>query len=189
MNDMNSTLYIYDKDSLNSLKSALNEYKFFSIAYLFHLCDTLPELNDMIAGIFDRTIIDITNLITDGNYYRIFCERYLYILSENIPELHFCMDYKVFDKFTERFPYFFEEEDINWEFHSFEDSEEQAESITTSQPNIYSTIYTYGEMSVAKRLHDAGTLISLSDLVDQCEGISFQYNLGRISKILESQEI
>lgn len=186
---MNPTLYIYDKDSLNNLRSALNEYKFFSIAYLFRLCDTLPELNDVVTGVFDRTIIDITNLITDGNYYRIFCERYLYILSENIPELHFCMNYEVLDKFTERFPYFFEEEDINWEFHNFEDSEGQVETPTTVHPNIYSTIYTYGEMSVAKRLHDAGTLISLSDLVDQCEGISFQYNLGRISKILESQEI
>lgn len=110
---MNPTLYIYDKDSLNNLRSALNEYNFFSIAYLFRLCDTLPELNDVVTGVFDRTIIDITNLITDGNYYRIFCERYLYILSENIPELHFCMNYEVLDKFTERFPYFFEEEDIN----------------------------------------------------------------------------
>lgn len=186
---MNPTLYIYDKKSLCNLRSTLSEYKFFGIAYLFHLCDTLPELSDMISGMFDKTIIDITNLITDGNYYRIFCERYLYILSENISELHFCMDYKAFDKFVERFPYFFEDEDINWEFHNFEGSEEQTEPLTTPQPNMYSTIYTYDEISVAKRLHDAGTLISLSDLVDQCEGISFQYNLGRISKTLESQEI
>jgi len=189
MNRMNSTLYIYGEKSLNSLKSALNEYKFFSIAYLFHLCDTLPELSDMIAGTFDKTIIDITNLVTDGNYYRIFSERYLYILSENIPELHFCMNYKVLDKFTEQFPYFFEDADINWNFHNFEDTEEQAKSITTLYPDIYSTIYTYKEISVAKGLHDAGTLISLSDLIDQCEGISFQYNLERISKILESQAI
>ena len=72
MNDMNSTLYIYDGKNLNGLKSTLNEYKFFSIAYLFHMCDTLPELSDIIAGTFDKTVIDITNLITDGNYYRIF---------------------------------------------------------------------------------------------------------------------
>ena len=189
MNKMNSTLYIYDVKNLNGLKSTLNEYKFFSIAYLFHMCDTLPELSDIIAGAFDKTVIDITNLITDGNYYRIFSERYLYILSENIPDLHFCMNYKVFDKFTERFPYFFEETNTNWDFHDFEGVEEQVEPFATSNLNSNSIIYTYNEISAAKGLHEAGTLISLSDLIDQCEGISFQYNLGKISKILESQQI
>lgn len=140
MNKMNSTLYIYDGKNLNGLKSTLNEYKFFSIAYLFHMCDTLPELSDIIAGAFDKTVIDITNLITDGNYYRIFSERYLYILSENIPDLHFCMNYKVFDKFTERFPYFFEEANTNWDFHDFEGVEEQVEPFATSNLNSNSII-------------------------------------------------
>lgn len=186
---MTSKLYIYGGKKLNDLKSTLNEYNFLSIAYLFHICDTLPELSNMIAGKFDKTVIDITNLIADGNYYRIFSERYLYILSINNSDLHFCMNYKSFDKFSEQFPYFFEETDTNWDFHDSKDVEGQVEPLATSNSNTNSTIYTYSETSVARELHDAGRLISLSDLIDQCEGISFQYNLRRISKILESQEI
>ena len=72
MNDMNPTLYIYNDKTLNNLKSTLEEYKFISIAYLFHLCDTLPELGDIIEGSFEKAVVDITNLVKDGNYYRIF---------------------------------------------------------------------------------------------------------------------
>lgn len=187
---MNSTIYIYNNNTLNELKSALVEYRFFSIAYLFHLCDTLPELEGIIQNLLGKTVVDITNLVKDGNYYRIFSERYLYVLSENIPELYFCINYNVFDKFTEQFPHFFEEANINWSFNEdIEKPKEQSLSLTKLDPSTYSTIYTYEETSIVKGLHEAGTLISLSDLIDTCEGISFQYNIEKISKILESQDI
>lgn len=190
MNDMNPTLYIYNDKTLNNLKSTLEEYKFISIAYLFHLCDTLPELGDIIEGSFEKAVVDITNLVKDGNYYRIFSERYLYILSENIPELYFCINYNVFDRLFKQFPHFFEEGDINWSFNDdIEEPKEQAVTLTKLNPSGYSTIYTYKEISTVKGLYEAGTLISLSDLVDQCEGISFRYNIEKISQILESQNI
>lgn len=184
---MGSTLFIYNEKTIGDLKSALKEYKFISIAYLFHLCDNLPDITDKVSNLFDKVIIDITNLVIDGSYYRIFSERYLYTLAETIPESCFCMNYNIFDRFSEQFPYFFQETDINWKFHdTTEKPDGQTNPLTVFHPN---TIYFYKEISIPKKLHEAGNLISLSNLIDQCEGIFVQYNFGRISQIFESQAI
>lgn len=190
MNNTNIRLYVCNDGTLKDLKSTLVEYQFFSIAYFFYLFDNLSDFEEVIKDDFGKAIIDITNLIRDGNYLKIFSERYLYLLYENFSEIHFCINQNVSKHFFEDFPYFFGEEDINWDFNK--DDEKRNENHSPSRKTnheIYSTIYTYKNISTAQRLHEAGNLISLSDLVDVCEEISFQYNTKRVYKALDGQDI
>ena len=44
---MDSILYVYDTTSLSNLRNKLNDYKFYSIAYFFHIGDTLDNLYEL----------------------------------------------------------------------------------------------------------------------------------------------
>lgn len=48
---------------------------------------------------------------------------------------------------------------------------------------------TYTNTEKIKECYKTGEIISLSNLIDECEGISFRYNIDNIRKTLESQNI
>jgi len=163
----------------------MQEFRFISIAHFIHVCGTIEELVDLNASDVDSTIIDITNLIKDGTYYKIFTERYLWTLSENFENVHFSIQSNCMDSFRERFPYLFDESDINLDYKN-EESEEvsQGKLIKTNSPL---KIYTYKNQATIKVLYKDQAAVSLSHLMEECESISFRYNLDNIKHtILES---
>lgn len=71
---MDSILYVYDTTSLSNLRNKLNDYKFYSIAYFFNIGDTLDNLYELDLERFEKSVVDLTNLVKDNNFYKIFSE-------------------------------------------------------------------------------------------------------------------
>ena len=185
---MKTVLYVYDVKNLKLLQEELRDFRFLSIAYFIHACNTIEELELMDAKAVDDSVIDITNIIKDDNYYRIFTERYLWTLSENFENVHFCLQSDYLSSFKERLPYFFNKENVNLDFHKVNNDDDDAvgKELKISTPL---GLYSYKNPDIAKNLRKEGSLISLSNLVEECEGIVFRYNIDNITRTIEEKEI
>ena len=186
---MDSILYVYDTTKLSDLRKRLNNYKFYSIAYCFNKSDTLDNLYTMDLEQFQKSVIDLTNLVRDNNINKIFSERYILALCCSVEEIQFCINCDLIEKFAEQFPYLFDDEHINYEFQKNTEREiSEPESLSANIANAL-ILNTYTNTEKIKECYKAGEIISLSNLIDECEGISFRYNIDNICKTLESQNI
>ncbi|MBU3175238.1 AAA family ATPase [Clostridium estertheticum] len=184
---MNPNLYVYDQNKLNNLQGKLSEYKFVSIAYFLYICDVLTDMDELVAEDVDNSIIDITNMIKDSNYYKVFTERYLRTLVEEYENVHFCLKAEYLTSFQEFFPYFFNEEDINTEFcDEIIEREKEEKEYEEYRPL---SLYVYKNIDTVQKLHEEGTLISISSLVENYEGILLQYSIDKISCMIKDKEI
>jgi len=182
---MELILYVYNINNLKSMRNIMNEYRFCSIARFIH--NTLEELIEIEASEIDNTIIDITNLIKDGAYYRVFTERYLWTLTENFQNVHLSLQDDCLEIFKEKFPYFIDEDKINYDFQVVAD-----ENVALSKKNrkhLPLDLFVYKNQATIKKLYNAGSAISLSNLVDECESIVFKYNLQNINCTITEKEI
>lgn len=186
---MNSILYVYNTTKLRDLRKQLNDYKFYSIAYFFQKSDTLSNLYKIDLKQFEKSVVDLTNLVKDNNFYKIFSEQYILTLCNSIEEIHFCINYDLIDKLTEQFPYLFDDEHINFEFQK--NTEKDIAKTELLSANIESTLMlnTYTNTEKIKEYYKSGNIILLSSLIDECEGISFRYSIDNIRKTLQSHNI
>lgn len=183
---MDSTLYIYNVEKLELLKEDLSDFQFLSIAYLIHISSTIEDLVEVDTSDINNSIIDITNLVKDGNYYRIFAERYLWTLSNDFENVHFSLQSKYLDSFKEMFPYFIDEEQINYNFMNTDgDNGLSDKKFKIHEPLV---LYLYKDISTINKLYEKGLSISLSNLIDESEGIVFKYNLKTINQIMADKE-
>lgn len=189
MSNMNAILYVYDTAGLSDLRNELNDYKFYSIAHFLNMGDTLDNICKTDLKQFEKSVIDLTNLVKDNNFYKIFSERYILTLCGSIKDVHFCINYNLLGKLMEQFPYLFDNEHVNCKFQK--NTEKEMLSPKLLRGNIASTLILniYRNTEKIKERYKAGEIISLSNLIDECEGISFRYNIDSIHKILESQNI
>ena len=136
MSDMDSILYVYDTTKLSDLRKQLNDYKFYSIAYCFNKGDTLDNLYDMDLEQFEKSVIDLTNLVRDNNINKIFSERYILALCCSVEEIQFCINCDLIEKFAEQFPYLFDDEHIDYEFQKNTEREiSEPESLSANIAN------------------------------------------------------
>jgi ATP-dependent Clp protease ATP-binding subunit ClpC len=183
---MKTVLYVYDVKNLKLLQEELRDFHFLSIAYFIHASNTIEELELMDAKAVNDSVIDITNIIKDDNYYRIFTERYLWTLSKNFENVHFCLQSDYFSLFKERFPYFFDKDNVNLDFQKVNSDDGGGKELKICTPL---GLYAYKNPDVAKNLRKEGSLISLSNLVEECEGIVFRYNIDNITRTIAEKEI
>jgi energy-coupling factor transporter ATP-binding protein EcfA2 len=184
---MRAILYVYDIEDLNLLQEKLSNSRFISIAYLIHISNTVEDLTEMDPVDINNSVIDITNIIKDGNYFRIFTERYLLILSDNFENVNFCIQSSYLNSFKEMFPYFFEEENINHDFHNTDDDHELSNKVFEIHTPL--TLYAYKNLVTIKKLYKDGCSISLGNLIEESEGIVFKYNLKNIGRTIVEKEI
>lgn len=167
------------------MRDSLYGFRFFSIAYFIHISNTVEELVEMDATDINNSIIDITNLVKDGNYYRIFTERYLWALTEKFENVHFSLQSQFLDPFNNMFPYHFDE--VNYDFQKVEEDYE----ISGKELPLHAPLelYVYKKPATIKKLYKDGASISLSNLVEECEGIVFRYNLENIVRVISEKGI
>ena len=117
-------------------------------------------------------------LIKDGTYYRIFTERYLWTLGGSFRNVHFCINTDCIESFRERFPYVFNDADINYDFISCDnDAIKSTKELTIHTPL---ELYTYDSHATIEKLYKNGSALSLSNLMEECDGVVFKYNLDNI---------
>lgn len=187
---MNPILYVYDQNKLDKLQEKLSEYRFVSIAYLLYKCDLLTDMGNLVSEDVDNTIIDITNVIKDSNYYRIFTERYLLTLVEEYENVHFCLNAELLTSFQELFPYFFDEKDVNTEFYDDiierENREKEEKEYRKCCPL---SLCVYKNPATVQKLHEEGTLIPISSLVENYEGVLLRYSIDKIACMIKDKKI
>ena len=176
---MCALLYVYDIKNLKLMKETMSNFQFFSIGDLLHLSNTVEELIKMDADDIDHAIIDITNLIKDGTYYRIFTERYLRTLNEHFESIHFSLQTEFLVSFKEWFPYFFDDEEINYDFKTNANDDVVLRKEIKMHPPL--SLFVYKNQEIIKKLYKNESAISLSNLMEECESIVFKYNLENIS--------
>ena len=184
---MSEMLYVYNSNNLKLLKEALKEYKFISIGHLLHEYKLIEDLSSLDSGSLNKAVLDISNIVKDGNFFRVFTEGYLRTLIEGFEGIRFCLQSKYFELFEEMFPYFFNEEEINYDFKSIDDTLK----LTSTKFEIPSPkeLYVYEEVSTIKKLYGTGASISLSCLVREHVGLGFTYNIDTITHTIRENKI
>ncbi|OBR91576.1 chaperone protein ClpB [Clostridium ragsdalei P11] len=187
---MSPVLYVYEKNKLKKLQEKLSGYRFASIAYLLYKCDSLADMDKLVTEDIDNTIVDITNMIKDGNYYRTFTERYFWTLVEEYENVHFCLNAEFLTSFLELFPYFFNEKDINTEFcNDIIEREYREEEEKEYEKCCPLSLYVYKNHGTVQKLHEDGTLIPISSVIENYQGVLLQYNIDKIACIIKDEEI
>lgn len=186
---MNSILYVYDYHNLKQIQSDYPKCKFLSIGNLLYLSDTTDGLADLDETEINDSFIDITNLVKDGNFFKIFTERYLRTICDQFENINFCLHTNYLDQFINNFPYFFDESEINYKYRDNEDVQES--KITEKQIHTHPPIdlYIYKDIATINKLFNENNAISLSNLINECEGILLKYDFNNINCIFEEKEI
>lgn len=186
---MKSSLYVYDIKNLELMKETMAQNRIISIAYFMNISSSVDDIIEMDSSEVTDTIIDITNLIQDYNISRLFSERYLWAIINNFEDIHFSIQSNYFERFGEMYPYFFNEDEINYKFNSH--AIEDPEKVKSQETKIFSPLilYTYRNLETIRELYEGGMAISLAHLLQEGEGISFKYNIEDISKTIKEKEI
>lgn len=188
MSNMGSFLYVYSVDNFRKLEEKLRDYDFYSIAHLFLLYDSLDKLTELEASDISNSIIDITNVVIDNCFHMTFTERYLEMLLEKFDNVHFCMQSDQLEVFCNRYRYLFDDESIISEFCT-QESENTQNEIKDLRICLPVELYLYKNMTSVEKFYKDGILVPLSKLVDECEGMTFRYNIESISNAIEENGV
>lgn len=186
---MNSLLYVYNTENLESMQDTLSEFRFTSIAHFLNISSSVDDITEMDSCEVNDTILDITNLIQDYNTSRVFYERYLWAIIDNFENIHFSIKSDYLKLFKEMYPYLFIDDEINYDFDS--PATEDVEKVKNQDTMLFSPLilYTYRNLETIRDLYEKGTAISLAPLLQEGGGISFKYNIENINRTIKEEEI
>lgn len=181
-------LFVYNGlESLNQLRRNLSECKFYSIAYFYNKYDRFENIYQ-IEDDFDNIVIDITNVIYDNTIGRLLTERYILKLNE-LSNVFFCVEANAYLKLLKTYPLLFDEECISQEYNIKEapnPEHEQNREIKRIEPTI---LYIYEKTKSKEKSFLGSSVTTLSNLIDDAEGILLSYNTQRIKNYIEQNQI
>lgn len=176
-------LYIYDIKNINQMKKDMNDYQFCSFSRLLNECDNINNLCEMA---YDFLIIDITNLIRDSSLNNLFYERYLTDLLDTSDNIHFSLQSDLLDDFKIKYPMLIDDNKINYNYVVNMNINSTGELLEAVKQN---TLYTYENNTTMLNFINQQKVISFSNLINEDNGISLQYNTDKIRDLLVSEEI
>lgn len=186
---MESSLYVYNIQNLKKMQETMSKYHIVGIAYFMNIHSSVDDIIEMDSHEVNNIILDVTNLIQDYNISRIFSERYLWAIIDKFEDVHFSIQSNYFKYIKEMYPYFFSEDEINYDFasHAIDDSE----GIKNEETELVSplTLYTYRNLETIRDLNEKGLAISLAYLLQEGEGIVFKYDIENINKTIKEEMI
>ena len=181
---MSVALYLYCEEKLSLLKEHLSEYSFFDIAHFLDEYETIEDVKNLDEADYSKLVIDISDLIQDGTYYRVFTSRYIRALG-NLNEAAFCMRSSLALVFETRFPYLFSEFDVDSTFEEKEVSTKiEPEPITIKRFSLFKYKKTSDWDEQTKK-----TIVTLADIINECDTLSIKYNIDEIEKAITESEI
>lgn len=184
---MQNVLFVYNGlDSLHQLKQRLSDLDFYSIAYFYNEYDSIDKIND-IEDDYDDIVIDISNVMYD-NANIFFSERYISKLNE-LKNVYFCIDTSAYKILRNKYPLLFDEEYICQEFNNESTSNielEQEQDIKILTP---AELYIYEKRNDEEGFRINAHASTLSNIIDNSEGIFLSYNCKKIKEFIESEKI
>lgn len=182
-------LYIYDINELNAMREAMEEYTFYSIAHILQANENINELDKVID--ISHAVIDITSLIHDNSYYQIFIDKYLVGLYEISEEIHFSLQTEALGAFKKKLPHLIDDDEIDYSYQIKKKKIEEKVDVFENKIIKSATlpIYTYKSIADIVNFIEVEAIISLSDLLEDNKGISFNYDSEKTKHILETNDI
>lgn len=186
---MQPTLYVYSIQNLKYMQETMSQYRIISVANFMNISSSVDEIIEVDSYEVNYTILDITNIIQDNNISRVFFERYLWAIINNFEDIHFSIQSNYLKKFKKMYPYFFSEDEINYDFSL--PSIENYEEINSPETKLFFTLilYTYRNQETIKQLTEKGLAISITYLLQESEGITFKYNIEDIRRTIKEEKI
>jgi len=180
-------LYVYDIQKLKEMQEVMSDYQFSSFAFFLNKYNNAQSLRNESIDEDLNQVIDITNWFRDSMTDSIPIENYIIALHETYPNIRFAIQGSHFYSFEKIFPYFFDEDEISFEFQLSPVKSTIFEK--TIDTKILSSLYTYKSPVTIKKLYDEGHAISLSNLMEDFKSLSFNYNLDSIKAVIEREKI
>lgn len=171
------------------MQEQLSGFQFVSISYIFNLYDSPDDIFKYRPSSVNNTIIDITNLIRDNHSNLIIIETYLKKVTEDFLNVHLSIQYDYLMNFKEKFPYFFCEDSMNFDFNipSTEISEGIIE-LRKLEPSL-KFLYTYSSQEEIIEFLGDNSIISLAHLIQESDGLTYRYNIEDINRIIKERKI
>lgn len=176
-------LYIYDIKNINQMKKDMKNYKFYSFSRLLNECE---NINNLYGMNYNSLVIDITILIRDSSLNDLFCERYLTVLLDTSDNIHFSLQSDLLDDFKIKYPMLIDDDKINYNYVGETDINSTIELLETVKPNV---LYMYENNTTMLNFINQQKAIYISNLIDEDNGVSLQYNTDKIKKLLVSKNI
>ena len=182
---MEYCLFVYNGlDSLSKLRHNLSEFEFYSIAYFYNEYDRFENIYQ-IEEDYNNIIIDITNVIYDNSTGRLLTERYISKLNE-LSNVYFCIESVAYLKLIKEFPLLFDDDSISQEYNIMDaPNPKQEQEIKRIEPKV---LFTYEKNKETEKMVVNSSVTTLSNLIDDTEGIILNYNTQRIKKFFEQNK-
>lgn len=181
---MKKTLYVYDSQNLEKMKQSLVDYSFSSLTNLIHKYNELSDIQHLESNQIQNQVFDITNIVLSEFYYRPFIERYLLTIADyEFENVFFCIQKKYLVILEEKFPFLFDEEEIDYLFTYQEEKSDT--STEKTEIKIYPPIelFVYEKIETINRMKTNKETISLSTILNAYndETLNFNLNIKEIS--------
>ena len=127
-------------------------------------------------------------MIYDNTIGRLLTERYILKLNE-LSNVFFCVEANAYLKLLKTYPLLFDEECISQEYNIKEapnPEHEQNREIKRIEPTI---LYIYEKTKSKEKSFLGSSVTTLSNLIDDAEGILLSYNTQRIKNYIEQNQI
>lgn len=177
-------LYLYCDEKLESLMNQLQDYSFYDIAYFLDICNTVEAVKMLDKSEYNKIVIDISDIIQEAMYYRIFTAQYIRALGK-LNDVAFCMRKELISILKMKFPFLFFQCDIDKSF-----SEQDFHEPLQIDPSVIKQLrlFTYENVDNIEQ-NENQSIISFSDVIDEWNNLSIQYDISAIEKTIEKNHI
>jgi len=178
-------LYVYD--NLSKFRQDMKGHPIYSVTYFFAFYSNVQELSNIGEDEFNDCVIDLS-IIAHENVSSLFVEQYLYKLENIITSVSFCVDARFLSVFRERFPFMFDDDQINMTCEFKENTEKEGSNGRSIAQFIPVSLYTYDDFNTLKKTADVPKFISLANLLEESQGALFGYHIPSIDSFLSTIE-
>ncbi|MBA2862917.1 AAA family ATPase [Methanococcus maripaludis] len=178
-------LYVYDIDSLETLKKELNEYKIITLSSIIVEAPMIEDIEDLEL---QNNAVDITNVFYDtfysNKYGKSLLERYILELNDNFPEIVYTIDSNEKNNFLKVYPFLFEHDEIFECLTTNETKTTDVEELKTTLFNI-NTVYTYPNREGISKFKNFDNIFNFTQLIKDPNGSIFNIDFDKLSNYEE----
>lgn len=177
---VNKLLYIYDGESISTLKEELVDFDFITLTSIVRNCDSASEICRLDIS---NHAIDLTNFFYDtsnNRWHRGVIEEYIEEIYNQFPSVVFTLVFNEKEKFINMFPFLFNDDYIHY-FVAEKESDQVPDDIIYIS-SITNEILVYKYVSEIFYGRNETNIFSFSQLVKDFNGISANFNFDKLDK-------
>ncbi len=173
-------LYIYDVENISALREELADFDFITLTSIMRDCDTASKIYRLDIS---NHAIDLTNFFYDtsnNRWYRGVGEEYIEEINEKFPSVVFTLVSSEKEKFSNMYPFLFNDDDIHY-FIAERDNDQVPDEIIYINSTT-NEILVYKDVSEICEGTNEMNIFNFSQLVKDFNGINANFNFDKLEK-------